>query len=269
MPNRYDHYKGLRVERRGKVLTITLDNPPVNAMTPEAHQELARIFGEINRDPHTAVVVLTGAGERAFSAGGDIKRMAAQLEAGDHADWLRSMVEAKDIIYGMLRLERPLIARINGDAMGLGATLAVLSDITFVKATARIADSHVKIGLSAGDGGSLMWPLLMGFGNAKRYLFTGDVLTGREAAQLGLVTEAVDSVQELDAKVYGLADRLAAGATHAVNATKISINLLLRKLLEGAIEAHLGFETYTYLSGDHRAAAFAFRDGKTPEFQGE
>ena len=265
----YEQYSALGIERRGRVLVLTMDNPPTNAMTPQLHNELSRIFIDINRDPDTAVVVLTGSGERAFSAGGDVKGMARRVEEGEHASWIRGNYEAREIVYGLLRLERPLIARINGHAMGLGATLAVLADITFMMAEAKIADTHVKIGLAAGDGGALMWPLLMGFPRARQYLFTGDVLTGREAAELGLITHSVDTFEELDRKVFELADRLAAGATQAVNATKMSVNLLLRKMLEGAIEAHLGLETYTYLSKDHYEAATAFRDKREPSFKGE
>jgi len=213
-------------------------------------------------------VVITGAGDKAFSAGGDIKGMATRIETQNHGGWVQGNYEAKEIVYGLLRLERPLIARINGHAMGLGATLAVLADITFMMENAKIADTHVKIGLSAGDGGSLMWPLLMGFGPAKRYLFTGDSLTGKQAAELGLISESVATIEELDAKVYELAERLAAGASRAINATKLSVNLLLRKLLEGAIEAHLGQETYTYLTKDHYEAASAFRDKREPKFTG-
>lgn len=264
----YERYEALRIERRGRILVISLDNPPMNAMTPQMHNELSRIFIDINRDPETAVVVITGAGDRAFSAGGDINAMAHRVETGEHESWIQTNYEAREIVYGLLRLERPLIARINGHAMGLGATLAVLSDLTYMMADAKIADTHVKIGLSAGDGGSLMWPLLMGFSRAKQYLFTGDALTGREAAALGLVTESCDSLAELDARVFEMAERLAAGASRAINATKLSVNLLLRKLLEGAIEAHLGQETYTYLSRDHHEAATAFRDKRQPGFKG-
>jgi len=264
----YARYTALKFERRGKVLILTMDNPPMNAMTPQMHNELSRVFFDINRDPETAVVVITGAGEKAFSAGGDINEMARRIEASDHEPWVRGNFEAREIVYGALRLERPLIARVNGHAMGLGATLAVLSDISFMMEKARIADTHVKVGLAAGDGGSLMWPMLMGFANAKRYLLTGDDMTGRQAAELGLIGEAVSSFEELDEKVYAMADRLASGATRAINATKYCVNLLLRKMLEGGIEAHLGLETYNYLSKDHYEAVSAFRDKRTPEFKG-
>ena len=233
------------------------------------HLELSHIFSTINRDPGVKVVVLTGAGDRAFSAGGDVKNMLRRLTTADHAAWLRGMREAKDLVYSILRLEKPLITRINGHALGLGATLAVLGDFSYMIENAQIADTHVKVGLTAGDGGSMMWPLLMGFMKAKQYLLTGDPLSGKEAAELGLITGSAASMQELDELCFGMADRLARGATLAVNATKASINMLLRRLLEGVMEAHLGAETLTYLSKDHLEAANAFNEKRAPDFKGE
>lgn len=265
----YESYEALRIERRGRVLWITLDNPPMNAMTPLMHNEMSRIFTDINNDPETAVVVLTGAGDKAFTAGGDINRMIQRIDTADHAGWNQSVHEAKNIIYSMLRLEKPLIGRINGHAMGLGATIVAFCDFTFMPSKARIADTHVKIGLTAGDGGALMWPLLIGFPQAKRYLLTGEQLTGQKAAEIGLITEAFDSLEALDAKVNALAGELASGATMAINTTKVAINLLLRNMLEGIIETHLGLETYTTLSQDHKEAAYAFRDKREPRFTGK
>src|SRR6516164_6907994 len=118
----YEAYQALKLERRGRILVITLDNPPMNASTPGLHRELSRIFYDINDDADTAVVVLTGAGERAFSAGGDINLMARRQETGDQEGWNRIVLEARHIVNGLLRLEKPLIGRINGHAMGLGAT---------------------------------------------------------------------------------------------------------------------------------------------------
>jgi enoyl-CoA hydratase len=265
----YESYQALKIERRGRVLWVTLDNPPMNAMTPAMHNELSRIFADINHDRETTVVVLSGGGAKAFSAGGDVNRMIQRIETADHAGWKQMADEAKNIVYGLLRLEKPLIGRINGHAMGLGATLAAFCDFTYMPAEARIADTHVKIGLTAGDGGALIWPLLIGFPLAKRYLMTGEALTGRRAAEIGLIAEAFDSLEDLDAKVEAMAEELATGATMAINTTKIAINLLLRNMLEGVVETHLGLETYTTLSKDHREAAYAFRDKRTPVFTGE
>ncbi len=265
----YESIKDLKLEKRGKILVVTLDNPPMNSPSPEAHAELAQIFEMINHDRDTNVVVLTGAGEKAFSAGGDIKRMMERYEQNDHATWNQQMHEARHIVESMLRLEKPLIGRINGHAMGLGATLASLCDITYMMANAKIADTHVNVGMTAGDGGALTWPLLMGFPKAKYHLFTGEALTGREAAEAGLINEAVETVEELDQKVYGLAERLADSPRVALQTTKRAINLVLRNMVEGLIEAHLGFETQSAWTKDHYEAGKAFSERRKPNFTGE
>lgn len=263
----YENIKGLKLERRGRILVMTLDNPPLNAITPLMHTELSFIFGDINRDPDTAVVVLTGAGS-AFCAGGDIKTMAEKAELRDTASVVPGLLEAKDIIYGLLRLQKPLIGRINGHAMGLGSTLAAFCDISYMVDTAKIADTHVKVGIVAGDGGSLIWPLLMGFGRAKEYLLTGDIMTGAQAAQMGLINHAVNA-GELDERVFGMAERLAGGATIAINGTKTAMNMLLLRQFEALVENHLGLELQSFHSDDHREAAIAFRDKREPRFTGK
>jgi enoyl-CoA hydratase len=265
----YEKYRELKIERRGRILVITLDNPPLNPTTPVSHRELSQVFEDINHDRETDVVVLTGAGERAFSAGGDVSKMVERYETADHAMWNHQMEEARHIIYGMLRLEKPLIGRINGHAIGLGSTLVSFCDISYMMAKAKIADTHVNIGLTAGDGGSLMWPFLMGFNRAKLHLLTGEAMTGRQAAEYGLVTEAVETIEELDEKVYAMAERLAASPRLAVSTTKMAINLVLRGVLEGLVEAHLGLETKTAWTKDHHEAGLSFRDNRPPKFTGE
>jgi enoyl-CoA hydratase len=262
----YDHYKALLIERRGAVLVVTMNNPPMNPMTPEMHTELSTIFFDIDRDPQTKVVVLTGAG-RAFTAGGNIHNMIRRIEEHDSPGLFAGLNEAKAILDGLLRLRVPVIARINGHAMGLGATLAAFCDISIMVDTAKIADSHVSVGLVAGDGGALIWPMRMGFARAKEYLLTGDPLTGRQAAEMGLINHAVPA-EELDAKVFALAERLATGASRAINGTKVAINMLLRRQFEGLIEAHLGLEAETFHTRDHHEAALAFRDKRPPQFEG-
>jgi enoyl-CoA hydratase len=265
----YENYKLLKLEKRGAVLVITMDNPPLNAVNGQMHEELSRIFVEINTDPETNVVVVTGAGAKAFSAGGDITRMKTRIETRDQEGWRVLVREAQNIVYSLLRLEKPLIGRVNGHAMGLGATLAAFCDISFMMADAKIADTHVAVGLTAGDGGALMWPLLMGFQKAKRYLLTGDQMTGREAADMGLITAAVETVEDLDREVFTLADRIASGASLAINTTKMAANLTLRKLLEGQVETHLSYETQTVWSDDHREAVSSFLEKRTPKFSGK
>ena len=260
----YESYKSLKFERRGKVLTVTIDNPPLNGVSPELHEELSCVFYDIARDPEASVVVLTGAG-RAFSAGGDIRAMEAHLGDADYQTALFS--QAPFVVHGLLGLDKIVIGRINGHAMGLGASIALLCDLTIAADTAKIADPHVLMGLSAGDGGSFIWPQHIGFARAKWYLLTGEAISAPEAVEIGLINKAVPA-EKLDEVVYELADRLGKGPTLALNATKRGINMLLRKQAEGVIEAQLGMEMWTIFSHDHKAAVRAFLNKQTPVFEG-
>lgn len=258
---------GLLVEVRDGVLTITLDSPPLNAINDELHHRLHSLFQSADADPHIRVIVLTGAGKRAFSAGGDVTLMAADLNDPRRAMWLDGMSLEKSMLQILLNLRKPLITKINGSAYGLGATLAVLGDISIMAENAKIADTHVNAGLAAGDGGALLWPLLMGFSRARRHLLTGEALTGRQAADLGLISEAVP-YEQLDHRVYEVATQLASGATIAINNTKIAINLVLRRAIDSLIEAHYGLEVQSALSDDHREAIAAIQAGRKPKFTG-
>jgi enoyl-CoA hydratase len=261
----YEKFKHLKFSRRDNgVLVLTLDHPPSNAISGGQHAELPLFFTQVNHDPETKVIVITGAGERAFSAGGDIHLMKQLIDNPNPGDFL----EAKSLVYSMLRLEKPMIARINGHAMGLGATLALFSDITVMVETAKIADPHVSVGFVAGDGGALIWPMLIGFARAKEYLLTGDALTGKEAAKIGLVNRAVPA-ERLDEVAYGLADKLAAGASRSINWTKIAINMVLRKQFEGLMEGHAGLEMMSSFTADHREAVNAFLEKRKPVFTGK
>ncbi len=260
----YEQYKHILVERRGRVLTLTLNAPPKNPIAPALHGELSRIFIDVNRDKETDVVVLTGAGE-AFSAGADLKEVVQRLD--DRKRWGEALRESRAILYGMLRLEKPIVARINGDAIGLGATLALFCDFAIATEEARIADTHVRIGLAAGDGGALIWPQLIGYARARHYLLTGDPITGRDAADMGLIARAVPR-DKLDEEVDAWVQKLASRATLAISWTKIAINMVLRGDFEGLVEAHQGLETETWLSDDYREAVRAFADKRRPVFTG-
>jgi enoyl-CoA hydratase len=262
----YDSFKALKLEfRPNGILVITLDNPPTNAMSMAMHNDVMRIMQVINHDENVKVVVLTGAGDRAFSAGGDIKMMKEQL--ADPTDAVYGMFEAQQLIYSFLRLERPIIARVNGHAIGLGASMALLCDLIYATETAKIADPHVNVGYVAADGGPVTWPLNIGFAKAKEYLLTGDTLTGKEAAELGLINKAVPADQ-LDSVVFGMAERLAGGATKAINWTKIAINMVQRKMVESAVEGMVGMELMSHFTEDHKEAVNAFLEKRQPKFTG-
>jgi enoyl-CoA hydratase len=167
----------------------------------------------------------------------------------------------------MLECDKPVIARVNGHAVGLGATVALMCDIIIAADTAKIGDPHVNAGLVAGDGGALIWPQLIGFARAKEYLFTGDLMTAAEAHRIGLINHVVPA-EELDAKVYGLARRLAGGAMKSIRWTKQVINIPLRQIAHATMDLSLSLETQSNLSKDHQEAVTAFAAKRRPDFTG-
>lgn len=261
----YETYQHLRFERRGRVLTVVMNRPEVkNAANVRMHNELSRVFRDVAQDRDADVIVLTGAGD-AFSSGGDIRAMKEKIV--DHTLWNDTVDEARSLFYSILDLDKPLIARINGAATGLGATLAVYADIAIAAETAVIGDPHVKVGLVAGDGGALMWPMLIGFQRAKELLLLGDNIDAREAARLGLISAAVPP-SELEGRVYGLAERLAKGAPLALRGTKKAINHTLKNLALATFEYGVSLETQSHLSEDHAEAVNAFIEKRKPVFKG-
>lgn len=263
----YDYVTALTLDRRDNgVLVVTFDNPPTNSFKGVMHDDLRRVLVDVNEDHRTKVVVITGGGEKAFSAGGDVREMKRLLS--EPRETLHGFVEARRLLEAMLRLEKPLIARVNGHAIGLGATLALFSDLSYAVEGVRIADPHVAVGYAAGDGGALIWPQLIGYMRAREYLLTGDPILSQDAAAMGLINRAVPR-EQLDEVAYGMADRLAAGASVAINLTKQAINLPLRRQLEGMLDASVWFEAISAFSNDHGEAVDAFLNARTPAFKGD
>ena len=258
----YSSYKHMQFERRDRILTITLNRPPMNPIHYELHNELSRLWYQVQVDTECDVVILTGAGE-VFSAGGDIPMMQRRID--DPELFNRKNLEMKQMIFGLLDLEKPIIARINGDCIGLGATLALMCDIMIAVDTARFGDPHVRMGYVAGDGGAVIWPQLIGFARAKEYLLTGDMLDAKEAERIGLINYAVPR-EELDTKVNAFADKLARGATKAIKWTKTSINMPLRQLAHSMMDASLAYEAITNMGADHQEAVTAFQEKRKPHF---
>lgn len=260
----YSGYKHLVIRRRDRVLTITLDRPPMNPIHFDLHHELSRIWYDVQVDHESDVVIFTGSGET-FSAGGDIPMMQRRID--DPELFNRKNLEMKKMIFGLLDLEKPVIARVNGDCIGLGATLALLCDIIIAVDGARFGDPHVKMGYVAGDGGAVIWPQLVGFARAKEYLLTGDMLDAKEAERIGLINHVVPRA-ELDAKVDALADKLARGSTKAIKWTKTCVNIPLRQLAHSIMDASLAYEAITNMGADHQEAVTAFQEKRKPKFTG-
>ena len=259
-------YRTIRFSRRGRVLTISLSRPDaLNAVDALMHAELARVFPEADADPESDVIVLTGEG-RAFCAGGDLRWMQDAVDAPETFD-TTTADEARAIVFGLLGCDKPVICRMNGDAVGLGATLALLCDVIVASEDARIGDPHVRVGLVAGDGGAIIWPQLVGYARAKEFLFTGDLMSAERAERIGLVNHAVPA-GELDARVDARADRLARGALLAIRWTKRAVNGPLRALAAEMMDTSIAYEALSNRTEDHAEAVRAFAEKRKPVFRG-
>jgi len=260
-----EEYRALRITREGPVLKITIDHPksPLNAIDALLHGELTRVFAELKRESDARAVVLTGAGS-AFSAGGDFEWFPT-LDNLERLEELRR--DAKQMIWDLLDVPIPIVAAINGPAVGLGASLALLCDTIFISESAHIADPHVLVGIVAGDGGTAIWPLAVGPSRAKQYLLTGDPVPAVEAERIGLVN-AVVAHDALESEALAFAHRLAAGAPLAIQYTKQAVNKLVKDALNTAFDTSTALEIVTFQSDDHREALSALREKRKPDFKG-
>lgn len=255
----------LVLDRVGDVLRVTIAHPAseLNAVDERLHHDLTKLFAMLKREDEARAVVLTGRG-RAFSAGGDFKWF-PQLRDMGRMEALRR--DAKQLIWDLLDVELPIVAAVNGHAMGLGASIALLCDTIFMADTATIGDPHVKVGIVAGDGGVAIWPLALGPARAKQYLLTGDPLTAAEAERIGLVNRVVPAAT-LAEEAMAFATRLAAGAPLAVRYTKLAVNKLVKDALNVAFDTSTALELVTFQSDDHQEALAAIREKRPPKFKG-
>jgi enoyl-CoA hydratase len=264
----YAGYKRLLIEQDGPLLTVTLNRPDsLNAVGDGLHEELEAVFPQISADRSVGAVILAGAG-RSFCAGADMKELDKDGAGADPAARVREMMEmARRLVWNQLEVEQPIIAAVQGYALGMGANLALFSDIVIAAEDAQFADNHVTAGLVAGDGGTVMWPLLLPLGVAKYYLLTGDRISGAEAARLGMIHKAVPADKLMD-EARAMAERFTSAAPIAVRGTKRAMNKLLRERTELLLDVALTLEGHSFLSRDHQEAARAFVEKRPPEFSG-
>jgi enoyl-CoA hydratase len=267
----YNEYEHIKIEIKDWIATVSLNRPDaLNAVTTRMHHELENVWIDLASDRDVNAIVLTGAG-RAFCVGADLRGVdAGELTKGQHKRhrFDRGGVQASNgrrIVENMLDVEQPIIGAINGDAIGLGATLALLCDIIVVSEKARFADTHVKIGVVAGDGGAVIWPLLIGPHRAKEFLMRGHTITGAEAGRIGMVNYAV-APEEVMTKANQLAQELADGPTWAIRWSKLAVNKWLKEQANLIMDTGLAYEMMTMKTKDHKEAVKAFLEKRKPDF---
>lgn len=261
-------YKKLDVDRSGGVVTITLNTPGNrNAIDLDMHGELEAVWLDLAADSTIRAIILTGAGD-AFSTGGDISAMARRAgtpEGLTHS--LKLPAITRRLFTNMLDTPQPIIAAVNGHATGLGATLALFADVSVISETAKFGDSHVKVGLVAGDGGAVIWPLLVGPNRAKEFLMMGRLVSGAEAHAMGLINHAAPR-EEVLARARALAEDYAALPPLAVQWTKMSVNRVIKAQMETVLDASIALEMMSMNTRDHAEATRAFIEKRPPDFEG-
>ncbi|MFD4459116.1 enoyl-CoA hydratase/isomerase family protein [Nocardia sp. NPDC058480] len=247
---------GLTVTADGPVRTVLIDRPDaLNAVNADLHRALAEVWRHLAADTAARVVVLTGAG-RTFSAGGDLDWITSFLDDPVARD--ESIREGAQIIEEMLRFPLPVIAAVNGAAVGLGASIAVLCDVVLMSERAYLADPHVAVGLVAGDGGAAFWPLLTPILRTREYLYTGDRIDAATAVDVGLASRVV-APDQLLTEALALAHRIAAQPPEAVRGTKRVVNMYLSQALAGPMQAGFAAEIVSMQTTEHRDRLLALR----------
>jgi len=260
----YADFQFLKFESKANgVLLMTINRPDVmNATNGRLHWELTKIWDVVNHDSDVKIIVVTGAGDRAFSAGGDLSWISETVGNADKVAAV--MKEAGDIVFNMLACEKPVISAINGVAVGAGLAVALMADISIMAEEAKITDGHVRLGVSAGDHAVILWPLLCGMAKAKYYLMTAEFVDGREAERIGLVSLCVPRAQLMD-KALATANKLATGSQLAVRYTKRSLNNWMR-MSQPAFDASLALEMLCFLGEDAKEGVAAIREKREPRF---
>jgi enoyl-CoA hydratase len=246
----------LRIDHDGPVAIVTMNNPDMrNAFVDALHEAMREVWDHLAADRSVRAVVLTGAG-RAFSAGGHIPNFVRDYEDPQHRR--ESLRGARRLLDAMVEFPKPLVAAVNGPAVGLGCSVAVSCDIVYIAEGAFMSDPHVSIGLVAGDGGAVTWPLLMSVLKAKYYLMTGEQIPAADCVDLGLANFVVPADALMESAI-GLANRLAQQPQQAIEETKRAINLHMQAAIQLVAPFAFAAESESFSTDDIRQTIEKFK----------
>lgn len=258
-------FKDILLVKKKNMAILTLNRPEVlNAFSLEMRQDIGQAFQEISEDDDIRALIITGAG-RAFSAGGDMKSW------GDSKDTniMKTITEAAHrAVTNLIALEKPVIAMVNGDAIGAGCNLALACDLVIASENARFGEVFVKVGLGPDWGGAYLLPRLVGLAKAKELIFTGKIISAKEACEIGLINRVVSN-EDLEMEVMKLAEKLSNMATKAIGMGKTFLHKAWNMDIDEVLEYEAQMQSELMKTTDHQNAVKSFLNKRKPVFNGK
>lgn len=257
-------YQNIQIEKDGHIAILILNRPEVrNALDPRTWAEIRGAVREFRFDRDVRVVIITGAGGKAFASGADIR----SLRERETLEVLKS--EAQEALNDIENLEKPVIAAIDGFALGGGCELALACDIRIATARSKLGQPEVNLGIIPGAGGTQRLQRIVGPGKAKELIFTGDIISAREAGEIGLVNKVVDQPEDLLPTVKEMAGKIIAKGPVAVSLAKVAINVGANTDINSGLQFEKFAQTIAFSTGDRIEGTTAFLEKRSAEFKGK
>ncbi len=257
--------KLVHFDKADGVATVTIDNPPMNVLSSQVIRELGEVFSSISEDPEVITVILTGAGQRAFMAGADIKEFPQWLHMSKE-ELKEVNLQSHKVLNQIDDMEKPTIAMLNGITFGGGCELALTCDIRIAEDHAQIGLPEVKLGLFPGGGGTQRLPRLVGEAKAKELMFLGDPLSAQEAKEIGLVNKVVATGEGM-AAAQQMAQRIASYSLQALTRIKKAVNEGMELEFNEAIDLEAEYFAGVFQTEDVKEGVQAFLDKRSPNFK--
>jgi enoyl-CoA hydratase len=255
-------YETIILEKKERIATITLNRPPMNPLNRKMYEELGQTSEELNADPEVKVVIITGAGEKAFAAGLDVK----EVEGKTVTNMKDFQAFSRDAASQVAAIEKPVIAALSGLALGGGLELALCCDLRIASEGTRFGQPEVTLGIIPGGGGTQRLPRLIGAARAKELLFTGAMIDAQTALEMGLVSKVVPP-DKLMEEVTALATTIAAMPAVALKMIKLAVDHGINMDLNSALIYEGENFMLSYTSEDGREGLRAFLEKRTPQFK--